>query len=148
MIRNALAVFPPSPLLPRKTSKLVKNKTRHWLNKREKGGEGKQTESVQSLQAVKIPPQLSPIPVAFRGHLCILILPPCCNRFKLSHAGTKGPKRTAHIWPSLRRKESLWKRWRIEERRRSKGWCLAVTTGENKRIMRFCSDCVSTDKAY
>ena len=76
MIRNALAVFPPSPLLPRKTSKLVKNKTRHWLNKREKGGEGKQTESVQSLQAVKIPPQLSPIPVAFRGHLCILILPP------------------------------------------------------------------------
>ena len=58
MIRNALAVFPPSPLLPRKTSKLVKNKTRHWLNKREKGGEGKQTESVQSLQAVKIPPQL------------------------------------------------------------------------------------------
>ena len=93
MIRNALAVFPPSPLLPRKTSKLVKNKTRHWLNKREKGGEGKQTESVQSLQAVKIPPHLSPIPVAFRGHLCILILPPCCNRFKLSHAGTKEPKR-------------------------------------------------------
>ena len=67
MIRNALAVFPPSPLLPRKTSKLVKNKTRHWLNKREKGGEGKQTESVQSSQAVKIPHSRVQYPSHFWG---------------------------------------------------------------------------------
>ena len=74
MIRNALAVFPPSPVvLPRKTSKLVKNKTRHWLNKREKGGEGKQKGECSKLAGCENSPRLGPIPIAFWGHLCIPI---------------------------------------------------------------------------
>lgn len=113
MIRNALAVFPPSPLLPRKTSKLVKNKTRHWLNKREKGGEGKQTESVQSLQAVKIPPQLSPIPVAFRGHLCILILPPAAIDSNCLMPAQKNQKNCAYLAKFETKRKSLEK---VEDR--------------------------------